>query len=90
MIEVFILNKGVSVKYKFFTQRTKFVLQLISAEKRDIMKDVEKKKSVPVIPQGVWEGSHTDKEEKESNHYKNMVTDLQGNGYAKPEKNEQK
>lgn len=55
-----------------------------------LMKEVEKKKPVPVIPQGVWEGSHTDKEEKEDSHYQNMITDLQGNGYAKKEENKEK
>lgn len=54
------------------------------------MKAVEKKKPVPVMPKGVWESSHTDTEEKKGSHYENMITDLQGNGYRKPETEKQK
>lgn len=50
------------------------------------MKEIDSKKPVKTIPDGVWESSHdaAKKKEQDSNHFQNAATDLQGNGYPVP------
>lgn len=50
------------------------------------MKKTEKKKPVSTIPEGVWESSRPNEQEQRQNAYKNVATDLQGNGYPKQDK----
>lgn len=45
------------------------------------MKETDKKKSVPTVPDGVWESNHPNKSNKDEKC--TITTDLQGNGYPK-------
>lgn len=49
------------------------------------MKETDKKKPVPAIPQGVWEASPPDGGSKEEGSFQNAA-DLQGNGYVSQRK----
>lgn len=50
------------------------------------MKETEKKKPVPTIPQGVWEASPPADDSNEEGAFQNAAVDLQGNGYTSQRK----
>lgn len=46
------------------------------------MKETDKKKPVPTVPQGVWEASPPADNSNEEGSFQNVSVDLQGNGYV--------